>query len=298
VDIDPETYCLDVAQAEAAITDRTRAIIVVHLYGAMADMDAVRGLAQRHNLHLIEDCAHQHGSQWDGRGVGALGDIGCFSLQSSKVLTSGEGGVNLTQSWDLFQKLYALRNCGRPFLERSPTLQSGNYRMTELQAALLLAQIEFLEEQVVRRDENAQYLNGRLAELPGVHPMKRYPQVTRQSYYQFTFRYDTGDWDGIPVDVFRRALSAELGCSMGSTYEPLNACSLYKPHTKRRHHLSEEYWQAIDPRQFDLPVCTQAHQEEGVVLPHEYLLAGRGDMDEIARAVEKLFENREEMRER
>jgi len=181
VDIDPETYCLDVAKAEAAITPKTRAIIVVHLYGAMADMDGLVALARKHGLPLIEDCAHQHGSQWDGSGVGTLGDIGCFSLQSSKVLTSGEGGVNLTDDWELFQKLYSLRNCGRPFQDGSPTLQSGNYRMTDLQAALLLAQMDQLEQQVIRRDENAQYLNSKLAAIPGIHPMKRYPKVTRQS---------------------------------------------------------------------------------------------------------------------
>jgi len=87
-----------------------------------------------------------------------------------------------------------------------------------------------------------------------------------------------------------------LGCSVSSTYEPLNDCSLYKPHTKRRHYLSEDYWLAIDPERFELPVCTKAYREEGVVLPHQYLLASRADMDEIAQAVEKLFENREELR--
>jgi L-glutamine:2-deoxy-scyllo-inosose/3-amino-2,3-dideoxy-scyllo-inosose aminotransferase len=295
VDIDPETYCLDVAKAEAAITSRTRAIIVVHLYGAMADMDAVLALARRHNLNVIEDCAHQHGSQWLGKGIGGLGDIGAFSLQLSKVLTAGEGGLTLTNDWVLFQRLYSLRNCGRPFQEGSPTVQSGNYRMTELQAALLLAQMEHMEEWVNHRDENAQYLNRKLAEIPGIQPMKRYPQVTRQSYYCFSFRYDSTAWDGIPGTVFRKALGAEVGLRVGTTYEPLNNCSLYKPHTKRRHHLNDSYWQAIDPARFELPVCQKAFEDEAVVIWHPFLLGTRADMDQIAQAVEKLYENRAEL---
>ena len=295
VDIDPETYCLDVAQTEAALTSRTKAIIVVHLYGAMADMDALLDLARRHKVKVIEDCAHQHGSQWKGKGVGALGEIGAFSLQLSKVLTAGEGGATLTDDWELFQRLYALRNCGRPFQEGSPTRQSGNYRMTELQAALLLAQMERMEALVERRDENAQALNAQLATIPGITPMKRHPSVTRQSYYCFSFRYDSAAWDGISGRAFRTALGAEIGLRVGGTYEPLNNCSLYQPHTKRRHRLNEQYWQEIDPARFELPVCQRAFEDEAVVIWHSFLLGERSDMDDIARAVAKIYEHRQEL---
>jgi L-glutamine:2-deoxy-scyllo-inosose/3-amino-2,3-dideoxy-scyllo-inosose aminotransferase len=297
VDIDPETYCLDVAKAEEAITERTRALIVVHLYGAMADMDAVLALARKHDLKVVEDCAHQHGSQWNGKGVGALGDVGAFSLQLSKVLTPGEGGLTLTDNWELFQRLYSLRNCGRPYQQGSPTVQSGNYRMTELQAALLLEQMEHMEQRVNYRDENAQYLNKRLAGIPGIHPMKRYTQITRQSYYSYSFRYDSAAWEDIPGRVFREALSAEIGLYVDGTYEPLNNCSLYRPHTKRRHYLNESYWKAIDPARFDLPVCQKAYEDEAMVIWHNFLLAERADIDEIAQSVEKLYEFRRELRD-
>jgi len=297
VDIDPETYCLDAARAEAAITPRTRAIIVTHLYGAMADMDALPDLARRHGLKLIEDCAHQHGSQWRGKGVGGLGDVGAFSLQLSKVLTSGEGGVTLTNSWELMQRLHSLRNCGRPFQPGSPTVQSGNFRITELQTALLLAQMESMDARVDRRDGNAQYLNRQLGEIPGIRPMKRYSQITRQSYYCFTFRFSSADWDGIGVAAFRRALGAEAGLRVETTYEPLNSCALYQPQTKRRHRLNEEYWRAIDPSRFELPVCQKAFADEAVVIGHSFLLGDRADMDEVAKAVEKIYDNREELRD-
>jgi L-glutamine:2-deoxy-scyllo-inosose/3-amino-2,3-dideoxy-scyllo-inosose aminotransferase len=297
VDIDPETYCLDIAQTEAAITPATRAIIAVHLYGAMTDMDALLALARKHNLPVIEDCAHQHGSQWNGKGVGGLGAVGAFSLQQSKVLTGGEGGLTLTNDWNLFQRLYSLRNCGRPFLPQSPTVTSGNFRMTELQAALLLAQMEQLEERVEQRDQAARRLSARLAELPGVSPMKRYPQINRQSYYGFSFRYHAAVWDDIPGVVFRKAFNAETGLNGGTTYEPLNNCALYRPHTKSRYRLSEEHWKKIDPSRFDLPVCQNAYTGEAVVLPHPFLLADMSQIDLIADAVEKLYTNRNELRE-
>jgi L-glutamine:2-deoxy-scyllo-inosose/3-amino-2,3-dideoxy-scyllo-inosose aminotransferase len=169
--------------------------------------------------------------------------------------------------------------------------------MTDVQAALLLAQMERLEERVNRRDENAQYLSRKLAEIPGIRPMKRYPQITRQSYYGYTFRYDSAAWDGIPGKVFRKALAAEVKLGVGSTYEPLNNCSLYQPHTKPRHRLSDSYWQAIDPTRFDLPVCQKAYEDEAVNVWHSFLLADRADIDQIPQAVAKLYENRAELRD-
>jgi dTDP-4-amino-4,6-dideoxygalactose transaminase len=167
--------------------------------------------------------------------------------------------------------------------------------MTDLQAALLLSQMDDMEALVERRDANAQYLNAQLREVPGISPMKRHHQVSRQSYYCFSFRYDATAWEGVPVQVFRRALAAETGLGVSSTYEPLNACSLYKPHTKRRHRLSDDYWTQIDPARFDLPVCRRAFQEEGVVIWHAFLLGERADMDDIFSAVTKLYENRAEL---
>lgn len=297
VDISPDTYCLDLAKAEAAITPRTRAIIIVHLFGAMADMDAVLALAKKHNLKVIEDCAHQHGSQWNNQGVGSIGDAGAFSLQQSKVLTSGEGGIAMTTDWDIFQRLCALRNCGRKTTPFSPDLTGGNYRMTEMQAALLLAQMEQMEARVDHRDKMAQHLSKRLAEMPGIAPMLRYPQVTRQSYYGYAFRYNAPTWDDIPCEAFRKAVAAETGLPVNSTYEPLDRSQLYLPQTKRKHHISDEYWQAIDPSKFDLPVCNMAYDNEAVVIPHPFLLSDSGHIDLIADAIEKVYQHRHDLKD-
>lgn len=296
VDIDPETYCIDIARAEEAITPRTKAIIVVHLFGAMANMDALLAMAEDHNLHVVEDCAHQHGSQWNGQGVGTMGAIGCYSCQASKILTSGEGGIMLTEDWERFQLLHALKTCGRKLLPSSPTRLSGNFRITEMQAALLLAQMETLEERVDLRDANGQHLSSRLGQIPGISPMRRYPQVTRQSYYGYPFRYDSEAWGGIPGSVFRKALSAETGLRANTTYDPLNNSELYQPHSKKRYHLSDEHWTAIDPRQYDLPVAEKAFNDEAVIIPHSFLVAEQCEVDQVADAVEKLYNYRGELK--
>ena len=294
VDVDPETYCIDPDLVEAAITPRTRAIIPVHLYGCMADMDRIMEIAGKHDLKVIEDCAQTHGSRWREMGAGAIGDVGSFSMQHSKVLASGEGGACLTNDDNLFERLSALRHCGRPRQGEKSPIQSGNYRMTEFQAAILLAGLERLEDQTNLRDENAMYLNSRLTEVPGIRPMKRHPQITRQAYFSFVFRYDE-DVFGAPRSAFLRALSAEIALNPWIIFEPLNRATLYNPQTKKRHHWSEEYWKAIDPSRFELPVCEQAHRTECVAFHHPFLLGAKADMDDFADGVAKVYENRAEL---
>jgi dTDP-4-amino-4,6-dideoxygalactose transaminase len=114
MDIDPNTYCLDPKAAAKAITSKTKAIIPVHLGHQMADMDAIMELAEKHNLIVIEDCAHAHGAKWNGRGAGTIGHFGSFSLQSSKTLTSGEGGILLCRTPEFAALAASIIDCGRP----------------------------------------------------------------------------------------------------------------------------------------------------------------------------------------
>ena len=319
VDVLPDTWCLDPQAVEKAITRRTRAIIPVHLYGCIADMDAVNRIARKHQLAVIEDCAHQHGSVWKGKPVGSLGNIGSFSLQLSKVLTAGEGGILTTSDVKLFTRLDALRNCGRrPAIVRatgrSPLpkankgagqygsegdlIQSGNYRLTEFQAAVLLEQFNRLPTQVRLRDRNALHLNERLAEIPGIHPMKRDSRTDLQSYYNFAFRYDSRKFQGLPAAKFREALNAELGLGPGGVmpcYQPLNNCGLYRPLTKKRYRLSAQHWKAINPARFKLPESEQAFRETSVCLHHRVLLGNQKDVGEIANAVLKIRDHLDEL---
>ena len=308
-DIEPDTWNLNVDAVEAAITKKTKAVIVVHLYGGMTDMDRLMKLCKKHNLFLIEDCAHQHGSFWKGKGVGSFGDVSSWSFQESKVLSSGEGGFNMCKTKELFYKLYSLRNCGRPYEAEPPVfglkkkvgfetaLQSGNYRLTEWQAALLLGGLDRLDAQVKLRDENAQYLNAKLAQIPGILPMRRRKEVTQQSYFNFTFRLDTKELKVINAQ-FGAALNAELSLhdAWEVPYDPLNGCGLYKPLTKPRHNLSAAYWKAINPGRFKLPVCEDLSQASGLAIHHKLLMNSKKDMDMVAAAIKKLVDNIGEVR--
>lgn len=295
VDVEPDTWCLDLDKVEAAITPRTRAVIVVHLYASMTDMTRLRALCKKRGLFLIEDCAHQHGSFWKGKGVGTLGDVGCFSFQESKCLTGGEGGFNTCQTPLLFERLYSLRNCGRGWQGvMGNALQSGNYRLTELQAVLLAGGLRRLDKQVKLKERNMAYLNERLAQIPGIRPMRRRAGITQQSCFNFAFRIEPDRLKGVSNIQFSAALYAELNQVFEPPYEPLNSCGLYKPHTKRRHRLSPAYWKQIDPKRFKLPVCEDAHRRSGICMHHAALLGSRKDMDDIVEAAAKVAAHVEE----
>ena len=308
VDVEEDTLCIDPAAAEAAITSKTRAIAVVHMYGTICNMDEITRVAKKHKLYIVEDCAHQHGSVYKGKKIGAIGDIGSFSLQQSKVLTSGEGGLLTTDSFQFAEKLEALRNCGRRpvmseifgtdtgnYISEGNFIQSGNYRITEFQAAMLLAQFERLPAQIALRDENAQYFNSKLQELEGLKPMRREPGTEVQSYFNLVFRYDKNVFKGLPAKKFREALSAEMDFPYTSCYSPLNDCELYSPLTKKRHNLNEEYFKAIDPKRFQLPVCTRVFEDEAICAHHKILMGTRKDMDSIIEAIIKIKENIDEI---
>jgi L-glutamine:2-deoxy-scyllo-inosose/3-amino-2,3-dideoxy-scyllo-inosose aminotransferase len=302
VDVEPDSWCIDPNAVEAAINKRTKAIMPVHLYGCMADMDAIMAIAKKHNLRVIEDCAHQHGSVWRGKKGGTIGDIGSFSMQLSKVMTAGEGGALTTNDDMLWAKLDALRNCGRrpegthtiddkgsgTYTLEGDFIQSGNYRLSDFQAAVLLCQLKRLPGQTKLRDENNKYLISLIKDIPGIVPQKRDDRIDLQAYFNFGFSYDKDAFNGLSLEKFRWALMGELGCVVDDCYQPLNDCTLYRPHTKRRYKINDEHWKAIDPSRFSLPVCERLFKETAVTFHHKILMGPRTDMDDIAAAIRKV----------
>ncbi len=310
VDVCEDTWCIDPKAIEAAITPRTKAIMPVHLYGSFADMDEIMRIAKKHNLYVIEDCAHKHGGEWDGKKAGSIGDVGSFSFQLSKGLTAGEGGIVTTNNFEIAERLDALRNCGRRpeglseevdkgaglYSDEGNFYQGGNFRITEFQAAILVEALKRLPEQNANRDANGMYLNTLFAEIPGVTQMRRDVKETKEAYFNFAFRYNKDEFKGLPVAKFREALSAEIGISATASYEPLNNCSLYVPHTKpSKHKLSETYWNEIDPARFNLPVCDKVYYEESVCIHHKVLMGTKADMDMVAASIQKIYDNAEEL---
>jgi L-glutamine:2-deoxy-scyllo-inosose/3-amino-2,3-dideoxy-scyllo-inosose aminotransferase len=310
VDVCEDTWCINPSEIEKAITPKTKAIIPVHLYGSFCDMDEIMKIAKKHNLYVIEDCAHKAGGEWNGLRAGSIGDIGSFSFQLSKHLTAGEGGAVTTNSFELAEKLDALRNCGRRPIGMDPSvdkgagqysdqgnfIQSGNYRITEFQAAILIEGLKRLPEQNRVRDENGIYLRSLLENIPGVKPVRRDKRETKEAYFNFAFRYVQSEFKGLPVQKFRSALTAEIGIEVAPSYIPLNKCSLYVPLTKpARHKLNDKYWSDINPARFDLPVCDRIHFEESVCIHHKILMGSRADIDLIATAIRKIYDNAGEL---
>jgi perosamine synthetase len=168
VDADPVTWCIDPARIEERITPRTKAILVVHMYGHPCDMDPILAIARRHGLHVIEDAAEAHGARYKDRPVGAIGEIGCFSFYGNKILTTGEGGMVVTNDQQVAERVRVLRNQAFEEPRFVHRFMGFNYRLTNLQAAIGLAQCETLEEKVTKKRQIAQWYTQRLKEEPAL----------------------------------------------------------------------------------------------------------------------------------
>jgi dTDP-4-amino-4,6-dideoxygalactose transaminase len=287
VDIDPRTYNIDPSKIEEAITDRTKALMPVHIGGCPADMDSVLEIAARQGLPVIEDACQAHAAAWRDQAVGSIGDMGCFSFQSSKNINAGEGGIVLTSDEELESRCWSARSYGRvrggQWYEHE-TL-GDNYRMTEWQAAILLAQLTRMEEMAAVREENATYLCGLLAGIDGLEPQWRDPRVTRHAYHLFISRYDAEAFEGLHRDRFLQALNAEgIPCARG--YIPL-----YRTHAIQSAVRRLERFVTGQDAPYNLPDCPvteRACGEEGVWFTQSMLLGTRQDMDDIAAAVVKI----------
>ncbi len=293
VDIDLNTFNISPAAIEAAITSRTRAIIPVHLGGLPSEMDAIMEIARRHGLTVIEDAAHAHGSVYKGKPVGAIAQMGSFSFQSTKNLTSGEGGIIITNDDELAERCRSIHNCGRvtggAWYEHH--VISANYRLGEFQGAILNCQLDRMDEQTKTRDANGRYLNKLLREIPGITPQLRSEDVTRDGYHLYAFRYDDGVF-GVPRARFLEAMAAEgIPASAGYVLplyrQPLFVTRAFGPYTGYQSARPD-----IDYGAMRLPNCERICTSEGVWLGQAVLLGTRADMDEVVRAVEKVYENR------
>lgn len=299
VDIDPDTYCLDAKLVEAALTPKTRAILPVHLAMRFADLDAIGRIAKAHNLLIIEDCAHAHGGKWRTKGAGATGDVGCFSFQSSKLMTAGEGGGLITSSLEIYERAQSYTNCGRATAtdRYHHRLIGFNYRITEFQAAILAAQLERLPKQAKVRQANMDHFEKRLRGTPGLGFLRPDKRQTRTAAYQFVFKYLPEHFGDIPRAAFLGALECEgIPCD-GLFYEPVYKSALFP--------FSPADWPAFTSGEgapidlkthYHCPASERAAYQESVWLPHHIFLGSKQDTDDIADAVLKVCENIEELR--
>jgi dTDP-4-amino-4,6-dideoxygalactose transaminase len=291
-DIDLNTFNLDPKAVEAAITLRTRAIIPVHFAGQPADMKRIMAIARKHKLLVIEDAAHAHGASYRHQTAGSLGHIASFSFQSSKNMTSGEGGIITTNDDALAAACRSIQNCGR-----IPTgvwyehhVISGNYRLCEFQGAVLNAQLDRLEAQTKTRDRNGQYLAAKISKLPGVHPQRRPADCTRHSYHLFMLCIDGAKF-GAPRSAAIKALQAEgIPCSAGYGFslhqQPMFRNKAFGPFLPKAS-------PKLNYREVSCPNSDLICREQCLWLEQSLFLGSRADMNDIAQAFEKIYENRE-----
>lgn len=294
VDVEPDTYCMDPAAVEAAITPRTRAIIPVHLGASMADMDAIMAIASRHGLLVVEDCAHAPGATWRGRGAGTIGDFGSFSLQSSKTLTAGEGGILLCRTLELATRVASIIDCGRP---KDPDgieyTQGANFRLTELQAALANVALARMPEQILERAEMADRMDTLARDVPGVRVLKRDPRHTTRAFYRYILAV-VPEVFGLDHDQVCAALQAE-GIPCWTGYEAMHRYRLFQPRHSRLPVPSAfpDYFRFDEMR---FPNAEQACEQEAVWLDERVFRAGPAGVDDVVVALQKIQAHADDIR--
>jgi dTDP-4-amino-4,6-dideoxygalactose transaminase len=286
VDIEPDTYNIDPAEIEKAVTSKTRAIIPVHFAGLPCNMDAIMKFAEKHNLTVIEDACHAHGGEYQGEKLGSIGHAGCFSFQSSKNLTSGEGGMVITNDDQLYRMMNSLRNVGR--IEGGQWYEHHylgcNYRLTQLQAALLKEQFKRLDAQTKLRDENGRYLADLLGNINGINPLTRDIGETLHTYHIFIFRYDKSNFNNLPKREFSEMLAAEgVPCFMGYP-EPLYKQPLFREKNFMCYAIPDN----VSYEDVSCPVTEKACYEDAVWILQNTMLGTKRDMEDIATAIRKI----------
>jgi 3-amino-5-hydroxybenzoate synthase len=292
VDVSPDTYCIDPDLAEQAISQRTKAIICVHMGGHPCDLDRLTTIAGRHDVALIEDCAHAHSSEWNGRRVGCFGIAGTFSFQASKLMTAGEGGAVVTNDRQYECAVRSVHDCGRlPGRWFYDHFQYGsNYRLSEWQAAVLRIQLSRLPEQTKKRFANARLLARLLGEIEGITPQALDPRCTHNGHYAFIYHWDAKHFGGIPRSRYVEALLAE-GIPEQPSYPSIHSLDMFRDRRKYEGRVGADFVARMEEVVGGCFPNTVRAAHETVWLPQFALLGDAADMQEIAAAVTKIQAN-------
>lgn len=307
VDIDPKTFCMDPKSIEERITNKTKAILVVHIFGNVADMERIMVIAKKHNLKVIEDCAQAPGATYKGEYTGNFGDIGIFSLNYHKHIHTGEGGVLVTNNDKLADKIKLIRNHGEnivgPRGDEDLTNHWGyNFRMTEIESAIGIEQIKKLDNLLQARIDNVNYLENKLSEINGLTmPFKN--EDTKHVYYVHGIKYDSALFKGVHRNDFVNALRAELPSAylretaplLGGGYvKPIYLTPLYQ-HKAHPAFMDNRYNGNISYEKGICPITEEMHFNS--LITHEFMRPGmkKSDLDEVANAFYKVAENIEEL---
>lgn len=298
VDLDPDTLCMSPAAVQAAITPRTRAILIVHQHCTVADLDALLDIASRHDLRVIEDASQAHGAIWRGRRVGSWGDVGVFSMNQEKVLPAGEGGAAITSDPALHRRMEQVHgdgclfdgSCRTPFdyqCTEPGEVMGSNLCPSEFQTAMMLLGLGELDRLNAVRRDNAQVLDRLLSDIPGLSPLRQDSRIDAPTYFKYAIRVDRRHFADRPLSVLCKAVGAELGLPVYPPDPPLHLNPLYRPLGKRRHRLGADYEKNLDMTGLSFPVA-EAAVEATFTFHHRALLGTERDVEDIAAAFDKV----------
>lgn len=297
-DVKAEDMALDPAAVEMAITENTKAIMAVSLYGLAVDMDAMTDICKRHNLFLLEDVAQAQGTEWNGKNLGTIGDAGSLSFHTAKTITSGDGGAILTDDKELRDLCQSYRQFGLPFAgaEHEYSVAGGNYRMSEFVGAVLRAQMRRIDGFIEKRNESARILDEMLKDIPMCRPMKFPEQVTRRSYLNYVMLYDQEAAGGVHRDVWCKALATE-GVSMATGYAyVLNEIGLLVGPLRDRDR-DRYFGRKIDYANQTFPVAKDLVTNSALNLSQHWLLADEQTVRDIGTAIQKVSEHVAELQD-
>ena len=290
-DTDPATLTMDPATIESRITERTRAIMPVHIFGMPCDMDPINAIARKHKLAVVEDACQAWLAEYQGRKCGTLGDLGCFSFQESKHIPSGEGGAITGMSDELIDKCDSFHNCGRAVGTNKGNgcfTRGSNFRMTQAQAVILMQQFDKLLQETEVRRANADYLSAHLGKIPGITPV-RLPENSRPVWHLYSFRYDAAQFNGLSRERFSKAMAAE-GVPCGGVYHEQYYDGLLDEAIASRGYKRlwgaerlKAYRDSFQQLKGNKQVC-----ETTVAITQNMLLADRSGMDDILEAIRKV----------
>jgi dTDP-4-amino-4,6-dideoxygalactose transaminase len=303
-DIHPDSFCLDPKSIEQNITPRTKAILVVHIMGHPADMDAIMAIAKKHRLIVIEDCAQAPMGKYKGRYVGTIGDMGIFSLNYHKHIHTGEGGIIVTNNKDLAEKVQLIRNHAETVVEAKGSsdltnMIGYNYRMTEVEAAIGIEQLKKLPALLEQRIENVMFLNEKLGSLDGINAQPYVDPSSIHTYYMQPFKYNSAII-GVHRNEFVAAIKAEIPTSklreaaplIGAGYvKPLYLQPIYQQRAATCSFNCNHYKGSVDYSKGICPVTESLHFDE--LITTEFMRPGmtRHDMNDVITAFEKVYEN-------
>lgn len=306
-DIDPNTFCMDPKSVEACITSRTKAILIVHIFGNPADMDSIMAIAKRHNLYVIEDCAQAPMGKYKGRYVGTIGDIGVFSLNYHKHIHTGEGGVIITNKSDLADRCQMIRNHAENVtapreIKDLTNLIGYNYRMTEIECAIGIEQLKKLPTLIEQRLENVAFLDKQFSKFPAFEILPALTDGSINTYYVYPVKFNK-EIAGIDRNKFIEALNAEIPSAVLRETAPLIGAGYVKPLYLQPIYQQKAAWAYspdlyagnVDYSKGICPITEKMHFE--VLFTHEYMRPGmsREDMMDVVNAMEKIFENAHEL---